>query len=103
MPKFLFGYHGGSAPESPDDQAKVLAAWMAWNEGHGPDFIDPGEPVGQSNTVSASGIAPDGGPNPLTGYAIVKADDLAAATAIAKGCPILEDGGTVEVAQIHEM
>ena len=44
-----------------------------------------------------------GGSNPLTGYTIVTADDLDAAVAMAKGCPILSSGGSVEVAETIEM
>lgn len=37
------------------------------------------------------------------GYSIVSADDIAGACEIAKGCPIHESGGTVEVAEIMGM
>lgn len=33
----------------------------------------------------------------LTGYSILEADDLAAAVAMGEGCPIIGDGGRVEV------
>lgn len=35
MPKFMFIYHGGSAPESPEEGEKVMAAWDAWMSGMG--------------------------------------------------------------------
>ena len=33
----------------------------------------------------------------VTGYTILKADSLDAATALAKGCPVLEGGGQISV------
>ena len=39
----------------------------------------------------------------IGGYTIVKADSLAAATEISKGCPILSVGGSVEVRAIIQM
>jgi hypothetical protein len=33
----------------------------------------------------------------LTGYTILKADNLGDATGMAKGCPVLASGGSVEV------
>ena len=55
----------------------------------------------KSRTVSDTGIADDGGPNPLSGYSIVMADNIDAAVAMARDCPIIGNG-SVEVAEIHE-
>lgn len=104
MPKFIFAYHGGGKPETEEEGAKVMAAWQAWLGGMGDGCVDMGAPVGMSKTVSAGGVADDGGSNPLSGYTIVEAADIDAAVAMAKGCPILDGGaGTVEVAPIMEM
>ena len=102
MPKFVFAYHGGKMPESPEEGAKVMAAWEAWFKGLGSAVVDGGNPVGMSKTVSAKGVDNNGGANPLSGYSIVQADNIDAACAMAKGCPIL-DHGTVEVAETMAM
>ena len=102
MPKFLLAYHGGSMPETPEEGEKVMKQWMDWLGGMGAAAIDPGNPVGMSKTVSASGVEDNGGSNPLSGYSIVEASSMDAAIEMAKGCPILPDG-TVEVAEIHEV
>lgn len=102
MPKFVFAYHGGKAPESPEEGAKVMAAWEAWMNGLGEAIVDPGNPVGMSKTVTASGVEENGGSNPLSGYTLVNADSIEAACEMAKGCPILVDG-TIEVAETMEM
>ena len=39
----------------------------------------------------------------LSGYSLIQADDLEAATAIAKGCPHLERSGGVEVGLLGEI
>ncbi len=102
MPKFVFAYHGGKPPESPEEGEKVMAAWNAWFQTLGSAVVDGGAPVGASKTVSAGGVADGGGANPLSGYSIVNADNLDAAIEMAKGCPILE-AGTVEVAEALDM
>ena len=103
MPKFIFAYHGGKKPETPEEGQKVMAAWMAWMGGLGDALVDGGNPAGMSKTVSSSGVADDGGSNPISGYSLVNATDIDAAVAMAKGCPILDDGGSVEVAEAMEM
>lgn len=104
MPEFVFAYHGGKAPESPEEGQEVMAAWQAWFADMGEAVVIPGAPVGQSHTVSADGVAEDGGANPISGYTVVKADNIGAATDLAKGCPMVVSGnGSVEVAEVMEM
>ena len=103
MSNYIFAYHGGKKPESPEAGAELMAKWNAWVEGLGDASVNPGSPLGKSKTVSADGVSDDGGSNPLNGYSIVKADNMDAALEIAKGCPFLELGGTIEVAEVMEM
>ncbi len=99
MSKFIFAYHGGKAPDSPQEGQKVMQKWMDWFAGLGAAVVDAGHPLGMSKTVSSDGVADDGGTNPIAGYSLVNAADMNAAVAIAKGCPMLADGGSVEVAE----
>jgi len=104
MPKFMFIFHGGGRPETPEEGKKVMAAWTAWMGGIGDDLVDGGAPAGMSKTVTASGVEDSGGANPVSGYTLINAADIDAACAVARGCPILENGaGTVEVAEALEM
>lgn len=104
MPKFMFIYHGGGRPETPEEGERVMAAWAAWMEGLGEALVDGGNPAGLSKTVTNSGIEDHGGANPVSGYTLVNAVDINAACAMAADCPILEGGaGTVEVAEAMEM
>ena len=96
MTNFVLAYRGGGMAETPEAQEKAMAAWGAWFGGLGAALADGGNPFAASSTVHADGsTTPSGGG--LTGYSILSATDLAAAAALATGCPILADGGTVEV------
>ncbi len=104
MSKYLFVYHGGSVPESEEEIAKVMAAWGSWMESVGSSIIDGGNPVGKSWTVNPDGSAThDGGSNPASGYGLFEAADDQAALEIAKGCPVLASGGSVELAECFDM
>ena len=102
MSNYIFAYHGGKKPESPEEGAKLMAKWKAWVDGLGDAMVNPGSPLGMSKTVSASGVSDDGGSNPLMGFSVVMADSMDAALEIAKGSPHLEIG-TIEVAEMKEM
>lgn len=104
MPDFMFAFHGGKMPETPEEGAKAMAAWEAWYKDLGDAVVNPGNPVGMSKTVASTGVTDDGGANPLSGFTVVRADDIDAACKMAAGCPMVADGsGTAEVAPIMEM
>ena len=104
MAKFVFVYHGGSAPESEEEGAAVMKAWMDWFAGLGSAVVDAGNPTGASATVGSDGsTSQGGGANPVTGYSLINADSLDAALVIARGCPQLASGGSIEVAETIDM
>ena len=103
MTKYMFAFHGGKMPESREEGEKIMAKWGVWMEGLGASIADPGSIVGMSSTVSADGVADNGGPDPLSGYMVVAAADKVAAIEIAKGCTIPENEGRVDVAELIEM
>ena len=104
MPDFLFAYHGGTIPETQEEGEKAMAAWGQWFGDMGEAVVNGGNPVGQSMTVSGSGVSQEGGANPISGYTIVRAETADAACALAAGCPMVADGtGSVEVAPLIEM
>jgi hypothetical protein len=104
MPKYVFAYHGGGMPESEAEQQQHMAAWGAWFEANGASFTDMGAPTGAAMTVGPGGTTEGGGANPITGYGIVEAADMAAACSIAEGCPIVDlSGGSVQVAETFEV
>ena len=102
MPQFLFVYHGGTTPTDPAEIEATMAAWGAWFQNMGDALDIPGNPVGQSYTVSHSGVVDNGGANPASGFTVIQADSIDAATEMAKGCPMVVNGsGSVEVAEVH--
>ncbi len=104
MAKYLFIYHGGTKPSNPADVKKVMDAWGAWFGSMGAAVIDGGNPVGKSSTVKSDGsIANDGGANPVSGYTLIEAPNLDEAHKKARACPILESGGSIEIAEAIDM
>jgi len=96
MAKFVFAYRGGLMAETPEAQEAVMNAWMSWFGELGPAIIDGGNPFAASTAVQSDGSSAAAGAG-LTGYSIIDAADLSAASTLAKGCPVLGAGGSVEV------
>lgn len=104
MAKYLYVFHGGTMPATEAEKIRVMDAWGQWYGSLGNAVVDGGNPVGPSYTVqSDASVVDNGGANPASGYSLVEAKDLESALAMAKRCPILESGGSVEVAEAIDM
>jgi len=104
MAKYVYVYHGGTAPSSPEAGQKAMKAWETWFASLGAAVVDGGNPVGASKTVTATGVVDNGGSNPVSGYSLITAASEAEALEMAKGCPMVIDGtGSVEVAECFAM
>jgi hypothetical protein len=113
MNEFLFIYRGGMSdgpPPSAEQMEAVMQKWQKWfgklgEEGNLKDWGAPLQREGKR--VAAGGVITDGpfteGKEVIGGYSVIKANDLAHAAQIAKGCPNFDTGGTVEVRAIAPM
>jgi hypothetical protein len=103
--KYVLVFYGGGMPETPAAQARVMKQWGTWYAKLGAAVVDAGLPF--SGVVHK--VRPDGstarGPigQRATGYAIVEASTVDAATRMAKGCPILKSGGSIAVYETASM
>lgn len=95
MPKYMFLYRGEATDMSsltPDDVQAEMDRWGAWMGKLGPALLDPGAPFHSEVKASVVDDGTEAATAPLTGYGIVEADDLEAATALTDGHPFLRDG-----------
>jgi hypothetical protein len=96
---------------SPDQQQQKMVKWRAWfqelqTKG---ELKSIGQPLEEGGRLVAGKkkVVTDG-PYAETkdlvgGYSLIEARDLDHAAKIASGCPILENGGSVEVRQVRQM
>lgn len=113
MKDFLFVYrtdYKALAKRSPEEMQANTKRWMDWIGGIAAQnkLIDRGnrlEPSGK--IVKPNNVITDGPYSEIKesigGYTLVKAASIEEATEIAKGCPILSNGGNVEVREISVM
>jgi hypothetical protein len=93
MSKYVFVYTQGTAT---DENRSTMEEWGKFFENLGAAVADIGHPVGAGSSVGAGGKT---GPTRtgVTGYSVIEADSLELATKLAADCPMISDGGTVEV------
>jgi hypothetical protein len=102
MAKFVYLYTGGQMAETPEAQQEAMQEWGAWFGTLGDAVSDMGNAFGGSATLSDGG-ASSGGASRVGGYSVVTAQSLDDATSLAKGCPVLATGGSVEVYEALDM
>jgi hypothetical protein len=90
--QYVFAFRG---PVGRSLTAEEEARWPTWFEDIKDSIADFGNRVGQVREVGGDGRRAD----ELGGYIVINADSLDAAAALAGGCPILRQGGSVEVGE----
>jgi hypothetical protein len=109
MADYLFLYRGGQRGSSPEESGQIMQKWMNWFKDLGANLKDGGQPLEDEGRVVASkgGPVTDGpyaeAKDLVGGYTLIEAASLDRAAELARGCPILERGGRVEVRPIMKM
>ena len=112
MTDFLYLFRSvptGRTP-SPEDMQRSMQKWGAWiQELSQKGTFKGGEPLQGAGKVVAGAkkLVTDGAfaesKEIVGGYLIVTANSLDEATDLSKGCPIFEEGGSVEIREINHM
>jgi len=115
MNDFLLIYRNDSKADantqlSPEQIQAMMKPWQDWMGGLAAQnkLVDRGNRLGGVGNIVKPNNVITNGPyvelkEAVGGYSIVKANDLKEASELAKGCPILSAGGTVEVRPIVAM
>jgi hypothetical protein len=116
MSQFVYLFRIGAAEQreamgSPERAQQSMQRWLTWmrdleTNGH---LAHRGQPLEQAGKVvrGKQKIVTDGPyvetKDLVAGFIIVEAQDLAQATALADGCPMLDGGGSVEVRPVMKL
>ncbi len=101
MPKYLLAYHGSRIPNPGTEQSELSSAWKTWMDQLGDALEGSNNPMTVAKTINPDGsVSAGGGSNPVVGLSFITADDIDAAVKLAKTCPHLAAGGSIEVAQV---
>lgn len=98
------------ADRSPEEMQASMQKWMDWIGGIAAQgkLVDRGNRLNPAGKVVKPSQVVTDGPyietkESVGGYTMVRAESLEEAAEMAKGCPVLNMGGTVEVREIDRM
>jgi len=103
MPQYVIVYLGGDQPSSPEEGKQHFAKYKAWLSSLGAAAVSPANPLKNTSTVNSDGTVTTGGTTSMSGFTIIDADSMEAALSIAKSCPFLDIGGSLEVSELIQM
>jgi hypothetical protein len=104
MPTYLLAYHGNSIPKTEAENAELMTKWLDWMDSLGLAIEANNNPVTATRTIHSGGtVSDDGGANPVVGLSFITADNIDAAVQMARACPHLGAGGSIEIAQLFKV
>jgi hypothetical protein len=103
MKQFVLVYLGGNQPASETAASKHYKRYVEWLTALGDAVVVPTIPLKDTHTVSPDGMTKEGGSSAMSGFTIIKAESLQAALSIARDCPFLEIGGSLEVSEMMQV
>jgi hypothetical protein len=103
MAQYIMTYLGGDQPSSPEEGRQHFAKFKEWLVSLGDSAVSPANPLKDTRTVNSDGTVTTGGTTSMSGYTVIEADSMEAALEIAKACPFLDIGGSLEVSELMQM
>ncbi len=103
MSQYVITYLGGDQPSNPEEGKKHFSKYMDWLKSLGDSAVSPANPFKDTRTVNPDGTVTTGSTTSMSGFTIIKADSMEAALSVAKACPFLDIGGTIEVSELMQM
>ena len=103
MTQYIITYLGGDQPSSPEEGKQHFAKYTKWLSSLGDSAVSPANPLRNTSTVNSDGTVTAGSTTSMSGYTVIEADSMEAALEIAKACPFLDIGGSLEVSELMQM
>jgi hypothetical protein len=111
MSEFTYLFRGRDTSASPEQMQRTMEKWVMWFKQLASQGVlkDPGHPLEHAGRVvkGKERIVMDGpyaeAKDVIGGYIVIEASGLDEAAEFAKGCPIFEVGGSVEVRPIQKI
>jgi len=103
MAQYFITYLGGNQPSSPEEGQQHMAKYREWLASLGDAAVSPANPLKGTSTVSPDGSVSSGGTTTMSGFTIIEAGSMDAALSMARACPFLDIGGSLEVSELMKM
>lgn len=103
MAQYIITYLGGEQPATPEEGQQHFAKYKAWLGKLGDSAVSPTNPFKSTTTISPNRSVTAGSTTAMSGYTIIETVSMESALEMAKACPFLDIGGSLEVSELMQM
>ena len=103
MAQYIITYLGGNQPSSAEEGKQHFEKYKEWLSSLGESAVSPANPLKNTSTVNPDGSVSGGSRSSMSGFTIRESETMEKALEIAKACPFLEIGGSLEVSELMKM
>ena len=100
MAQYIITYLGGEQPATPEEGKQHFAKYKEWLNSLGDSAISPANPFKNTSTINADRSVTTGSTTTMSGFTIIETGSMEAALEMAKACPFLDIGGSLEVSEL---
>ncbi|MGB5308848.1 MAG: hypothetical protein WBN45_08085 [Arenicellales bacterium] len=103
MAQYIIAYLGGNQPSSAEEGKQHFEKYKEWLSSLGESAVSPANPLKNTSTVNPDGSVSSGSISSMSGFTIIESETMERALEVAKACPFLEIGGSLEVSELMQM
>jgi hypothetical protein len=103
MQNYIIVYLGGEQPTSPGKAQQHLEKYQQWLISLGDAVVSALMPLKDTTVVNPQGEVTPGSTTAMSGFTIVQANSQDEVLEMAKKCPFLSIGGTLEVSELMQL
>ena len=103
MPQYMITYLGGDQPSSPEEGKRHMLEYRTWLSSLGDSAVSPANPLKNTSTINPDRSVTMRSATTMSGFTIIETDSMDAALSIAKECPFLDIGGSLEISELMQM
>ncbi len=103
MTHYIIVYLGGEQPSDPEESQKHFEKYREWLTSLGDAVVSALNPLKDTSVVKTDGTVATGSLTQMSGFSIIQANSIEAVLEMAKTCPFLEIGGSLEVSELMQM
>ena len=102
MAHYIITYIGGQQPSNPEEGQKHFAKYQEWLGSLGDAVVSPMNPLKDTSVIQPNGEVVPGSLTEMSGFTLLDVDSMQIAIELARSCPFLEIGGSLEVSELMQ-
>ena len=102
MAHYIITYIGGQQPSNAEEGKAHFEKYQQWLVSLGDAVVSPMNPLKDTSVIKPDGEVVQGSLTEMSGFTLLDVDSHKIAIELARSCPFLEIGGSLEVSELMQ-